>query len=90
MITKSAEIACVKNGWRFIAPSRHGYGQSDRANFKTIQESLDINVDDFIQLLDHLEIEKAIVVSARHGQRLAYRYPDRVKALIANGGHAIA
>lgn len=82
MITRSSELKCVSKGWRFIAPSRHGYGKSDRANFKSVRENLDICVNDIVQLLDHLGLEKVIVVSSRHGQRLAALYPDRVKGLI--------
>ena len=78
----SAGMTCVGEKWRFISPSRHGYGKSDRALFSSVTEMIDKSVDDFCQLLDHLKIDKVIVIDAKYGQRFAVKYPDRVKALI--------
>lgn len=81
-LTPTSEIKCAHKGWRFISPSRHGYGESHRASFSSVMEMVDKSVDDFCQLLDHLNIEKAYILEAKYGQRFAARYPNRVKALI--------
>ncbi len=81
-LTHTSEIRCAQEGWRFISPSRHGYGESHRTSFSSVMEMVDKSVDDFCQLLDHLNIEKAYVIEAKYGQRFAVKHPDRVKALI--------
>ena len=81
-LTPTSEIKCAQKGWRFISPSRHGYGESHRASFSSVMQMVDKSVDDFCQLLDHLNIEKAYVLEAKYGQRFAVKHPDRVKALI--------
>lgn len=81
-LTPTSEKQCVHRGWRFISPSRHGYGASSRANFSSVMEMVDQSVDDFCELLDHLKLDKVYVIDARYGQRFASRFPDRTKALI--------
>lgn len=81
-LTPTSEIRCAQEGWRFISPSRHGYGESHRTSFSSVMEMVDKSVDDFRQLLDHLNIEKAYVIDAKYGQRFAVKHPNRVKALI--------
>ena len=81
-LTSTSAIKCAYKRWRFISPSRHGYGESHRTSFSSVMEMVDKSVDDFCQLLDHLNIEKAYVIDAKYGQRFAVKYPDRVKALI--------
>ena len=81
-LTRTAEKQSVHRGWRFISPSRHGYGASSRANFSTVTEMIDKSVDDFCELLDHLMIDKIYVIDAKYGQRFASRFPDRTKALL--------
>ena len=81
-ITPDAELRCFKKGWRFISPSRHGYGASDSVKFSDLNEMVDKSVDDFCELLDHLNIEKAIIINGKYGQRFAVRHPDRTQSLI--------
>ena len=81
-LTPTSEMKCAHKGWRFISPSRHGYGESHRTSFSSVMEMVDKSVDDFCQLLDHLNIEKTYIIDAKYGQRFAVRHPDRVKALI--------
>lgn len=81
-LTPSAEVKCVHRGWRFISPSRHGYGGSDRSQFSTVMDMIDTSIDDFCMLLDHLNIEKVYVIDAKYGQRFAARHPDRTNGLI--------
>jgi len=81
-LTPTSEIMCAQEGWRFISPSRHGYGESHRTAFSSVMEMVDKSVDDFCQLLDHLNIEKTYIIDAKYGQRFAVKHPDRVKALI--------
>ena len=81
-ITPDAELRCFKKGWRFISPSRHGYGASDCVKFSDLNEMVDKSVDDFCELLDHLNIDKAIIINGKYGQRFALRYPDRTQSLI--------
>lgn len=82
----SSEKKCVLKGWRFISPSRHGYGASSRTNFSSVMEMVDKSVEDFCELLDHLMIDKIYVIDARYGQRFASRFPDRTKALLCVNG----
>ncbi len=68
--------------YRIIAPSRFGYPGTDMPENSTV----DMQVEAFIELLDHLGIEKAFVVGTSAGgtvaQRFALMYPERCKGLV--------
>lgn len=77
-------------GWRIIAPSRPGFGLSDSVAARDM-ELVRSTCSDMRALLDHLEIDRVLVVammsSAGLGIRFARDHPDRVQALL-NIGHA--
>ncbi len=69
-------------GYRLIAPSRFGYLGSDAPeNF-----TLSTQADAFAELLDALDIDRAIVFGGSAGalsaMELAIRHPDRCRALV--------
>ena len=74
--------AFAKHGNRLIAPSRFGYLRSSLPDHLTTA----MQADAYVELLDHLGIAKANVVSISAGAwsalQLAIRHPDRVRALV--------
>jgi pimeloyl-ACP methyl ester carboxylesterase len=74
--------ALAGRGYRLIAPSRFGYLRSSMpANLTTAMQA-----DAYAQLLDHLGIDKVVVVGISAGAwsslQFAIRHPERVRALI--------
>jgi esterase len=69
-------------GFRMIAPDQRGHGESDHAASYHIDEY----VRDALALLDHLGIDRAVVLGHSLGGVVAYalaaRAPDRVLALV--------
>ena len=80
----SAQLADVPDGWRFIAPDLRGFGESDAG--PPGPYTMDTFADDIIGLLDHLQIEQAVICGLSMGGYVALslvdRYPDRVRALV--------
>ena len=70
--------------YRVIRPDMRGFGRSTPMK-RDYPWSLDRIVDDFVQLMDHLGIEKFHLVGAKVGgtmaMHLAARYPERVTHL---------
>jgi pimeloyl-ACP methyl ester carboxylesterase len=70
-------------GWRVIAPDLRGYGASSPAGEKT---TLEVFAHDLVALLDHLEIERAVVAGLSMGGQIAMElcraYPERVRGLV--------
>jgi pimeloyl-ACP methyl ester carboxylesterase len=70
-------------GFRTVAPDLRGYGQSQVAAAKT---PLDVFASDLIALMDHLDIERVIVIGLSMGGQIVmelYRlFPDRVDGLV--------
>lgn len=70
-------------GWRLIAPSRFGYLRSAMPE----DSSSEAQADAFVDLLDHLGIERAAAVGGSAGAlpalAFALRHPDRCAALVA-------
>jgi pimeloyl-ACP methyl ester carboxylesterase len=66
-------------GFRVITPDLRGFGESDAPEGPY---SMDIFADDLIGLLDHLEIEKAVIGGMSMGGYVLFnlleRYPNRV------------
>ena len=75
-------VGLAGQGYRLIAPSRFGYLRSSLP----MQPTPEMQADAFVELLDHLGIEKVNVISISAGAwsalQLAIRHPDRVRALI--------
>jgi len=76
----------IDAGMQVIAPDVPGYGMSDApANPLSISEYASV----FKQFLDHLDIEKAVVVGHHTGAsmacQLAYQFPERVSRLVLHG-----
>ena len=71
----------VENGFKIITPSRAGYGKTS----KEIGESLSKACDYYVELLNHLDIEKihliAVSAGGPSGLYFASHYPERVKTL---------
>lgn len=74
--------------YRVIAVDTRGHGRSPRgtAPFTMEQFALDLK-----ELMDRLQIRKAVILGFSDGaniaMKFALKYPDRVKALILNGGN---
>ena len=73
----AAQLAVLRK-WRFISPSRAGYGNSDRHHHKTIASSLNSTADDMAELVDHLGLKDVIVIGSIYAQKFAFNYPDLV------------
>ena len=77
------QLAAVVDGWRFIAPDLRGFGDSPLGKGAL---TMDAHADDMIALLDHLDIDQAVVCGMSMGGYVALsmvkRYPDRVRALV--------
>ena len=85
MTDGAIEVAGRKD-WRFIAPSRPGFGQSDAPVEPCSNRQLDVFTRDVEELLDHLGIEQAVLIGHLTGSvqalRLAERLPDRISGLM--------
>lgn len=72
-----------ENNFRILCPSRPGYLGTPLESGRSMEEQADL----FASLLDHLGIEKVVVVSASAGGPPGYvfamRHPERVSAMIA-------
>lgn len=80
--------ALTQAGYRIIGPSRAWFGESSPPVKKG--KLLDKNADDVITLLDHLNIDSAILLGNMSGAVHAYvtaaRYPQRIKRIINIAG----
>ncbi len=69
--------------YRAVAYDARGHGQSDVGD---AQYTIELHVDDLIALLDHLKIEKAVLVGLSMGGYIALRAlernPERVRAAV--------
>jgi len=73
----AAQLAVLRK-WRFISPSRAGYGNSDRHNHMSVSSSLDSTADDMAELIDHLGLKDVIVIGSIYAQKFAFNYPHLV------------
>jgi pimeloyl-ACP methyl ester carboxylesterase len=83
----AAAIAAAHGcGWRLIAPSRPGFGQSDALPGVHGLALMDAVANDCKCLLDHLQIPRALVVGHLSGgiyaTRFAERMPERASGLL--------
>lgn len=74
------------SGYKVIAPDLRGFGDSDAPQGRG-QYTLNIIAKDVTELLDHLDIKKAIFVGhdwgAALGWYLAIRHPERIERYVA-------
>jgi pimeloyl-ACP methyl ester carboxylesterase len=74
--------ATAGRGYRLIVPSRFGYLRSTMPTNPTTA----MQADAYVQLLDHLGIDKVVVVGISAGAwsslQFAIRHPDRCRALV--------
>lgn len=82
------EKVCAQNGWRIIAPSRPGFGESDSVaaeGLKLVQQT----GSDGRFLLDHLGVARALVFgvtsSAGLAAQFAVDHADRTRAVFTVG-----
>ncbi len=73
----------VAAGYRVIAPDLRGFGESDETDAPC---SMDQFADDMVALLEHLDVDQAVVVGMSMGGYLLFnlleRYPQRVAAAV--------
>ncbi|MFI7580513.1 alpha/beta fold hydrolase [Kocuria sp. M1N1S27] len=84
MWTRQVEVFAGR-GWRVVAPDLRGFGGSEVTEGIVYTEEF---ADDVAGLLDHLEVEQAVVLgfsmSGQIAMELLHRHPDRVRALVVN------
>lgn len=82
------QVANFSDRYRVIAVDTRGHGKSPRG---TVPFTMEQFAADLHKLMDKLEIQKAIILGFSDGaniaMKFALKYPDRVKALILNGGN---
>ncbi len=75
--------ALARAGYRTVALDLRGYGASDRPDGGYTAEIIE---QDLLGVLDHLEVERAVLVGQDFGSRyawnLARHHPERVRAVI--------
>lgn len=88
--TEQAIEALARQGWRVIAPSRPGFGLSERVAAATPEQRIEATADSCEQLLNRLEIPTVLVAAHAngmiHAQDFAARRPERTRALLSIGG----
>lgn len=71
------------SGYRVIAPDLRGFGESDAPDGPY---SMELYADDLVGLMDHLEIEKAVIGGMSMGGYVLFnlleRYPERVRGAV--------
>lgn len=78
--------ACTRQGFRIIAPSRPGFGDSSLNAGLRGAALVDQTARDALYLLDHLKLEKVILIGhvagSIYAQRFALRYRERTRGLL--------
>jgi pimeloyl-ACP methyl ester carboxylesterase len=81
-------IPVLARKYRTVRPDMRGFGRSS-AMRRDFPWTLDIIIDDYLRLMDHLGIEQFHVVAAKIGgtiaRAFAARHPDRVTTLTVVG-----
>ena len=72
-----------RSGWRVVVPDLRGYGDTTVAPGKTTLETF---ARDLAALLDHLELERVVLVGISMGGQIAMEFhrlfPDRLRGLV--------
>lgn len=88
----NGQLAAVPQGWRFIAPDLRGFGESEIGAQTPL--TMDLFADDIVALMDHLQIDQAVICGLSMGGYVAFsmveRHPDRVRALVLAATRATA
>lgn len=83
-----SQIDFFSNNYRMIAVDTRGHGKSPRGNAPFTMNQF---VEDLSNLLRRLELSQVILLGFSDGaniaMKFAIKYPERVKALILNGGN---
>lgn len=88
VLTNDAAQKAVLGGWRFITPSRPGYGNSDPNPTQSPEANVNAACKDFRYLLEHLNLDKVLILSGWAGcfsQRFSLMYPQMVKGILQTG-----
>lgn len=82
------QLSYFSDGYRVIAVDTRGHGQSPRGTAPFTMEQFAV---DLKELMDRLQIQKAVILGFSDGaniaMKFALRYPEKVTALILNGGN---
>jgi len=77
-----SQVAYLSDSYRCVAWDERGFGETPVTESFTYWDS----ADDVVALMDHLDIEKAVLLGMSQGgflsMRAALKYPDRVRALV--------
>lgn len=77
--------------YRVVTPDLRGFGESDETDGSC---SIDLFADDMVALLEHLDVDRAVVVGMSMGGYLLFnlleRYPQRVAAAVFMVTHSVA
>ena len=77
----AAQLAVLRN-WRFISPSRAGYGNSDQNRETGIHGNINSTATDVAELVNHLGLKDVIVIGSIYAQKFALNYPDLVRKFV--------
>lgn len=77
----NAQLAVLHN-WRFISPSRAGYGNSDQNRDIGINQSLNSTAADVAELVNHLGLKDIIVIGSIYAQKFALNHPELVSNFV--------
>lgn len=78
---QAPQLAVLRN-WRFISPSRPGYGNSDPHYHTTIKASVNSTADDMAEIVNHLGLKDVIVIGSIYAQKFALKYPNLVSHFV--------
>lgn len=83
-----SQLSFFSDRYRVIAVDTRGHGKSPRGTAPFTMEQFAMDLKD---LMDRLQIQKAVILGFSDGaniaMKFALKYPEKVKALILNGGN---
>ena len=84
--TQSFVDACERQGWRIIAPSRPGFGDSDLNPNAKGEKLVEQTSHDMAHLLAHLEVDQTLILGhvagSIYAQRFALLFPQRTRGVL--------
>lgn len=78
------QIAYFSKQYRVIAVDTRGHGKTPRG---TAPFTIEQFADDLYDFMEMMEIPEAVILGFSDGANIAMKYPEKVKALILNGGN---